>query len=144
MLAKDRICSFVGLSAVLLFCMAAKAKEPAVITAGSTVYIAPMDGFETYLKAAIEKKKVPLTLVDNKQDAAYEITGVASSQKASTAKKILFGSWHSREEASIQVTDLKTGVVAFAYSYHASNSAHGKRSSAESCAKHLKEAIKSQ
>ena len=132
------------LSLALFFCVAAKAEEPKVIPEGSKVYVAPMDGFETHLKTALEKKKVPLTVVETKQDAAYEISGVATSQKASTAKKILFGSWHSREEASIQVTDLKTGVVVFAYSYNTSDSAHGKRSSAESCAKHLKEALKPQ
>ena len=144
MFAKGRIFCLAALSLVLFFCATTKADEPAVIPAGSKVYIAPMDGFETHLKTALEKKKVPLTVVDNKQDAAYEISGVATSQKASTAKKIIFGSWHSREEASIQVTDLKTGVVVFAYSYNTSDSAHGKRSSAESCAKHLKEAVRSQ
>ncbi len=144
MFSKNRVLCFAVLSLVLFFGITAKAKEPAVIPAGSKVYIAPMNGFETHLKTALEKKQVPLTVVDNKQDADYEITGVASSQKASTAKKIIMGSWHSREEASIQVTDLKTGVVVFAYSYNTSDSAHGKRSSAESCAKHLKEAVKSQ
>ena len=126
------------------FCGFSKAKEPASIPADSKVFIAPMDGFETYLKTALETKKVPLVVVGNKQDAAYEITGVASTQKASTAKKLITGSWHSREEASIQVTDLKSGTVVFAYSYNTPNSYHGKRSSAESCAKHLKEVVKSQ
>jgi hypothetical protein len=53
------------------------------------------------------------------------------------------GSWHSRESASIKIANLKTGTVAFAYSYNNDNSAHGKKSSAESCAKHLKEKIES-
>ncbi len=144
MFAKNRNICFAVISLALLFCVCSKADEPKVIPEGSKVYIAPMDGFETHLKAAIEKKKVPLTVVEKKQEAAYEISGVAASQKASTAKKILFGSWHSREEASIQVTDLKSGVVVFAYSYDTSDSAHGKQSSAESCAKHLKEALKPQ
>ena len=121
----------------------ATAREPATIPAGAKVYVAPMDGFDAYLKDAMEKKKVPLAVVQNKQDAAYEISGVSTSQKASTAKKIIMGSWHSGEEASIQVTDLKTGVVVFAYSYSNQNSAHGKRTSAESCAKHIKDAVKS-
>jgi hypothetical protein len=144
MSAKVRVLLFATLSLLLVSAVTARAKEPAVIPAGSKVYIAPMDGFETHLKAAIEKKKVPLTVVDSKEGADYVITGVASSQKASTAKKIIFGSWHSREEASIQVSDLKAGVIVFAYSYNTSDSAHGKRSSAESCAKHLKQAIKPQ
>jgi hypothetical protein len=144
MFAKNRIIALALLSLLLVFGVTTKAEEPAVIPAGAKVYIAPMDGFETNLKAALESKQVPLTVVANKDDAAYEISGVASSQKASTAKKVIMGSWHSREEASIKVTDLKTGVVAFAYSYNTTDSAHGKRSSAESCAKHLKEAIKPQ
>jgi len=132
------------LLALLGSCITAKSNEPATIPAGSKVYVAPMDGFETYFKAALESKKVPLTVVENKQDAEYEITGVAGSQKAGAAKKIIMGSWHSKEEASIKVANIKTGVVVFAYSYTTENSTHGKRSSAEACAKHLKDAIKSQ
>jgi hypothetical protein len=54
---------------------------------------------------------------------------------------LLTGSWHSTEDATIKLTNLKTSVVAFAYSVHKSDSAHGKQSSAEACAKHLKDAI---
>jgi hypothetical protein len=144
MVARNKILWLVALSSALIFCVATKAGEQATIPAGSKVYIAAMDGFETHLKTAMESKKVPLVVVENKQDAAYEITGVAASQKASTAKKVIMGSWHSREEASIQVTDLKTGVVVFAYSVLKTDSAHGQRSSAEACTKHLKSAIKPQ
>ncbi len=144
MFAKRRILCFVVLWLGLVPCVFLKGGEPKVIPAGSKVYIAPMGGFEVELKAALEKRQVPLTVVDNKQDADYEISGVASSKKASAKKKILTGSWHSTEEASVQVSDLKTGAVVFAYSYHREDSMHGKRSSAESCAKHLKEAIKPQ
>jgi hypothetical protein len=125
----------------LCLCLPAFAQESNAIPSGSKVYIAPMGGFETFLKEALVKKKVPLEVLEQKDQADFVITGTAETQKASTAKKILMGSWHSREEASITVTSVKTSTVVFAYSYHASNSAHGKRSSAESCAKHLKEAI---
>lgn len=119
-------------------CSAANAAAARTIPKGSKVYIAPMGGFRTYLKTALKKKRVPVQVVDKKADADYEITGTATSQKAGVAKILITGSWHSREEASIQVTDLKTGVIVFAYSYDNTNSFHGKRSSAESCAKHLK------
>lgn len=144
MIAKSKMFCLVLFLLAVGSSVTAKADEQATIPAGSKVYIAPMDGFETYLKAALEKKDVPLTIVENKQDASYEISGAATTQRAGTAKKVIMGSWHSREEASIQVTDLKTGVVVFAYSYHNENSAHGKKTSAESCAKHLKNAVKSQ
>jgi hypothetical protein len=120
----------------------ADAKEEAKIPAGSKVFIAPMGGFENDLRAAFVAKQVPLTIVEKREDADFEISGAADTQKASTAKKILLGSWHSREEASISVADLKTGVIVYAYSYHNDNSAHGRKSSAESCAKHLKDQIK--
>lgn len=109
------------------------------IPAGSRVYIAPMDGFETYLREAIIKKKVPIQLVDQREKAEYEITGVAESKKAGAAKKIIMGSWHSEEDASIKVSNLKTGEIAYAYSVHKQDSAHGKKSTAEACAKHLKD-----
>jgi len=143
MVPRNKLFHLAALSSLFVLFAGLKADEQHLIPAGSTVYIAPMDGFETYLKAAIESKKVPLQVVEKREDAAYEIKGVASTQKAGAAKKIIMASWHSREEASIQVIDLKTGVVVFAYSYVNQNSAHGKRSSAEACAKHLKsDAIK--
>jgi len=129
---------------IFFFSIISKAAEAPTIPAGSKVYIAPMNGFETSLRAAIEKKQVPLQIVDDKSSADFVISGGAESQKASTAKKIIMGSWHSREEASINVANAKTGEVVFAYAYHNENSAHGKQSSAEACAKHLKNAIKSQ
>lgn len=111
------------------------------IPAHSKVYIAPMDGFENDLKAALEKKKVPVELVSERDKADFEITGTAESDKASTAKKVIFLDWHSNEQASIKVSDLKSGEVVFAYSVNKRSSAHGKRSSAEACAKHLKDQI---
>ncbi len=54
------------------------------------------------------------------------------------------GNWHSREEASITFSNIKSGEVVWAYSVHQEASTHGKRSSAESCAKHLKDAIEGQ
>jgi hypothetical protein len=101
------------------------------------------DGFDEYLKAAIEKKKVPVEIVTDKDQADFQITGQAETQKASTAKKVIMWDWRSNEQASIQTSNLKTGEVAFAYSVNQVSSAHGKKSSAEACAKHLKEKIES-
>ena len=109
----------------------------------SKVYIAPMDGFETDLSSALEAKKVPLQLVPARDQADYEIKGTAESQKAGAAKKIIMGSWHSKEEASIQVFDVKSSEMVYAYSYHNDNSMHGKKSAAESIAKHLKDKVES-
>jgi hypothetical protein len=112
------------------------------IPEGSKIFIAPMDGFETYIKAAVEKKKVPVMIVVQREAADYELSGSAESQKASTAKKVIMLDWHSKEQASIKLIDIKSSEVVFAYSVNKASSAHGKQSSAEACAKHLKEAVK--
>jgi hypothetical protein len=122
-------------------CFTATAAE-GTIPAGSKIYIAPMGGFETYVKAAIEKKKVAVVIVEQRDAAEFEISGAAESEKASTAKKIIRLDWHSKEQASIKVSNIQSSEVTFAYSVHKESSAHGKQSSAEACAKHLKEAIR--
>jgi hypothetical protein len=140
------------LSAVMLLILGAVSMSPAgdkknpppsqKIPKGAKVFIAPIsDGYESFLKDAMSAKKVPIEVVSNRDQADYEITGSAESQKAGAAKKIIMGNWHSREEASITLSNLKSGEVVWAYSVHEEGSTHGKRSSAESCAKHLKEAI---
>jgi len=115
------------------------------IPKGAKVFVAPIaEGFDSFLKDAIAKKKVPVEITPNRDQADYEITGTADTQKASTAKKLIMGNWHSREEASITLSNIKSGEVVWAYSVHQEASTHGKRSSAESCAKHLKDAIEGQ
>ena len=109
------------------------------IPAGSKVFVAPMGGFESPLRKAIADKKVPVEIVEQREQAEYEITGTADSKKAGTAKKVILGSWHSDEDASIKVANLKTGEVVYAYAVHKKDSAHGQRSTAEACAKHLKD-----
>ena len=114
------------------------------IPAGSKIFISPMkDEFEKDLVAALEAKKVPLEVVTEKEKADFEIGGTSESKKAGAAKILIMGSWHSSEQASITITNLKTGEAVWAYSVNKSNSAHGKRSTAEACAKHLKEKIES-
>jgi len=115
------------------------------IRKGAKVFVAPIaQGFDSFLKDAIAKKKVPVEITTNRDQADYEITGTAETQKASTAKILIMGNWHSREEASITLSNIKSGEVVWAYSVHQEASTHGKRSSAESCAKHLKDAIEGQ
>ena len=64
------------------------------IPSGAKVFVAPIaDGFDTFLKDAVAKKKVPVELVASRDQADYEISGTAESQKAGAAKKIIFGNW---------------------------------------------------
>lgn len=116
-------------------------QEAKTIPAGAKVFLEPMGGFETYLKTAMNKKKVPLQIVEDKAQADFIITGHSESEKASTAKKAIMWNFHSNEDASINVSNVKTGEVVFAYEAHKDSSAHGQQSTAEACAKHLKEKV---
>src|SRR5687768_1686984 len=121
---------------------ASQAATGSSLRPGATVFVHAMpDGFDSFFKAALTKKKVPLVVVGTRETAELEIKGTSETQKAGAAKKIFMGSWHSDEEASISVTSVQSGEIVYAYSVSKKNSARGKRSSAEACAKHLKEAI---
>ena len=131
-----------GLLMALLIAAPLPQSSSATIPRGATVFINTMPNeFDTYLKTAIVKKKVPVVLVDSRDRAQFEIKGTSESQKAGAAKKIVLGSWHSDEQASISVTNIESGAVVYAYSANKKNSAHGRQTTAEARAKHLKEAI---
>jgi len=108
---------------------------------GSKIYVDAADGFDTYLTAALQKKKVQVTVVTDKTQADYELTGVSDHQKAGWAKIAFTGQIHSDEQASVKLVNLKTSEVVFAYSVNKKNSLHGRQTAAEACAKHLKEAM---
>ena len=135
---KRLLVAFALVSSVVIAPAAAADK----LTPGAKVFVHPMaDGFDTYFKAALEKKKVPVVVVASREEADYEIKGSSETQKAGAAKKIMLGSWHSDEQASISIAGIKSGEVVFAYSANKKNSAHGKQTTAEACAKHLKDEI---
>lgn len=119
-------------------------KEAKKLPAGSKIFVAPMaGGFETFVIAGLQQKKVPVIVVADRAKADFEISGVSESDKAGWAKMLFMGSQQSREQASIKVVNLKTGVVAFAYSVNKGNSYRGRQSAGEACAKHIKEKIES-
>jgi hypothetical protein len=120
----------------------ARSANKAALKPGAKVFINAMpDGFDSFLKSALTKKKVPLTIVDAKETADLEMTGTSESQKAGVAKKLFMGSWQSDEQATISIADLKSGEIVFAYSVNKRNSAHGKQSTAEACAVHIKDEL---
>jgi hypothetical protein len=124
--------------------------EAQLIPRNSKVYIAPfksedtekpVEGFETYIAAALRKKNVPVIMVADRAQADFEIVGTADKKGAGWAKKVFLGDWRETTSASLSVTNLKTGVVAYADSSHRSSANRGLRSSAEKLAKYLKKKI---
>lgn len=150
---------------LLAFSLGVFAQAPQ-LKSGSMIYIEPMDGYETYLAAAIAKKHAPLIVVTDKTKADFIITstvshkdqsrpvisvsntinngtnetpferGMEQGQANAAARRALLGITN----ASISVIDPKSSQVVFAYSA-GSASAKQLQSTAEDCAKHLKESI---
>ena len=111
------------------------------IQAGSTVFVVPMDGFENYLAAALQKKNVPLVPVASEQQARYILKGTSEEKKPGWAKMVMMKQIHSDDAASVQLIDRKSGAIVFAYSVNKKNTLPGQQTTAEACAKHLKEQI---
>lgn len=137
--------ALLSLAPVVLHPQQALAQQAAVgaithIAPGSKLFIESMDGFDTYLSAAILKKKVPVTVVDDKAHADFIVSGGAHEDKAGWAKTI-FVSPASHAQASITIKDAHSGNMVFAYNVDKMNAARANQSTAEACAKHLKEAI---
>ena len=119
----------------------AQPSDPTFIPPGSRVYvnrIQGMEAFENYLVSAFKKKKVDLLVVADRSQADFEIKGYSESQKAGWAK-IIFGSGRPEEEASIQVINLRTSVVAYAVASYKVDAWNGKKSTAEHLAKNLRQ-----
>jgi hypothetical protein len=107
------------------------------IVPGSKVYLAPMEGFESYLAAALGKKKVQLVPVGDQSLADYVITGTSVDKKAGWAKIAFMGNIHSDNAASVTMTDRRTGAIVYAYAVDKKSTMHGQQTTAEACAKHL-------
>lgn len=126
----------------LALCQTVKPALDKPLPPGARVFIAPVEGgFENYLAAAIQQKKVPVVVVTNRDKAEFEVSGVAETEKAGWAKMLFMGSAASTEQAGIKIVNLKSDEVVFAYAVHKSSSARGRQSAAEACAKHMKEKI---
>jgi hypothetical protein len=129
---------------VLLFSpvMIALLGQGTTIPPHSKVYIAPADGFELFVAAALSKKKTPVLVVADRDSADFEIASVSDSgDRPGTARRFLTGQTGTDETASFSVTNLQTNVIAFAYNVDKKSSHRGKQSTAESFAKHLKKKI---
>jgi hypothetical protein len=138
------------------------------IKTGATAYIEPMGGYETYLAAAFMKKHVPLILVADPAKAEYIITssvahkgggqpavvvnntnnvnnsgndgpgqGISQAMQQSAANRAARGA----TSASISVIDAHSSQIVFAYSVGKNANTNQVQSTAEACAKHLKEFI---
>ena len=121
--------------------VARRITDPTYIPPGSRVYvndISGLPGFENNLVAALQKKRVNLIVVADRANADFEINGFAENQSAGWAK-IIFSNGRPESEASIQVVNLRTGVIAYAVASYKVSAYNGNKSTAEHLAKNLRQ-----
>ncbi len=108
------------------------------------IYIAPQNGFETYLAGAFTKKGVPAQIVVAPEAADYILSPAPVQQKPESAggkiARCLFAycaGIEGSQTASVSLIDAKTKAIVWAYNVKKGGSSNF-QSSAEACAKHLK------
>jgi hypothetical protein len=135
------VCLGIGAIAAVAQDAARGVAADTVIPRNSRFYIEPMDGFETYLAAAIRKKEVPIVIVTEPDMADFVISGTHDVKSAGWAKTIFLRDVHPSASASMQVTNTKTHVVVYADSSNRSSANRGEASTAEKLAKYLRKKI---
>ena len=111
-----------------------------------SVYIAPQNGFETYLAAAMTKKHVPVDVVTDETKATYVLKSApVEIKQESTGGKIarcLFAYCAGIEDkgsVSVQLIDTTSSKMLWAYSVNKQKGGDkNQQSMAEAVAKHLK------
>jgi hypothetical protein len=126
------------LLAVMLLCVGAVLSQG--LSTGSKLFIEPMNGFENYLTAAIQAKKVPVTIVLDKSQADYIVTGSwRESNGGTTGNGSILAPLKQRinNSASVSIVDPKTTAVVFAYSANRSETHDASKQLAEDWATQL-------
>jgi hypothetical protein len=114
-----------------------------------SVFIEQQNGFETYLAAAISKKKVPVDVVTDQTKATYVLKAAPIQIKTeSTGGKIarcLFAYCAGIEDkgnVSVQFIETSSSKMVWAYSVNKQKGgSKNEQSMAEAVAKHLKEFV---
>ena len=123
---------------LLLVCVSQAQQRARVINANLSEDSVAARAKKINLVAAFQKKQVDLIVVADRSLADFEVNGFAQSQRAGWAK-IIFGTGLPESEASIQLVNLRTGVVSYAVASYKVDSLNGNKSTAEHLAKNLRQ-----
>ena len=118
---------------------------------GSKIYIDGDKGFAIYLTAAIRQKHVNVIVTAERNRADYILEQTSADRRAVFAPNAsIVLDWLApvypqvvtrHDMAAVRLVEARTSDVVFAYAVDRNNTLHGLQTAAESCAKHLKEAI---
>jgi hypothetical protein len=124
------------LSALVLSCLGA---ERNTIPAGSKIYVDSNNGFDIFILAAFQEKRVSAQLVSSADKADYILDSSLFHSNEAVATEKAAGTYRI-SEAAFKLTS-KSGDIVWAYAATKGMLSRGKQSVAEACAKHLKEII---
>lgn len=103
------------LSAVLALTPSATAAPRPDLPVGSKVWIAPMAGFEQYLRPALAAVDLPLVFVRTRAQADFEISGISQELPSETEE----GSRDvrtMRQNTTVRITCIESGETVFRHS----------------------------
>jgi hypothetical protein len=112
---------------------------------GTTLYITPTtDNFETYLAAAMVKKKVPVIVVTKEEgaDLVLKASAVEIEQQSTGSKfaRCLFAYCNGIEDRGVTSVQVVHGdVVVWSYSVNKGRGQKNRQALAEAVAKHFKD-----
>jgi hypothetical protein len=124
---------------------AATAQPPAPGRTPAAIFVQPTDdGFQTYIVAAIIKKKVPANVVEREALASLILKAprveVHEESTGSKVVKCLFAycaDINDKAKTSVQLVD-ENGTIVWSYSVNKGRGAKNRQSMAEAIASHLK------
>ena len=128
---------------LLIVCVALAGSVAAAQSNFPTLYVQPTeDGFDTYLTAAMLKKKVPVIVTTRADGADYVLkAALVDVQKETTGSKVvkcLFANCAGTEDKASTSVQLSRGdAVVWSYAVNKGRGAKNRQSMAESIAEHL-------
>ena len=112
----------------------------ATVPPDSKIFVDSNNGFDTFLLAALQEKKVRLQLVSTADKADYILEGDVFHTNEFVATRTVASTGRT-SEAAVKLTS-KAGDIVWAYAVSKGILSRGKQSVAEACAKHLKEIVR--
>lgn len=120
-----------------VFACQSQARSTGEIPANTKIYVDAASGFDAYLAAEIQRRKVPLTITTTKAGADYELEAVSG------ASRIPAPDWWNRwtrgyGQPEIRLVDIRTGAVVFTSEFDRNRSLHTWDAAARACVGRLK------
>ena len=103
----------IAVSTMIAMASALVTAQPPKLPAGSKVFIASMDGFDKYFRAAT-KGEFPLVFVKTRAEAVYEVTG-STKEVPPGAEAVNGVPRSSQRDTTIRVSNINSGQTVFTH-----------------------------